>query len=62
MKWLENWIRGIIRSELQAFMESPEKAPNSYSIKSAAGGEIIMPNFVREQFDSGNVTSIKDII
>ena len=62
MKWLENWFRGIIRSELQAFMESPEKAPNSYSIKSITGGEIIMPNYVREQFDEGRVKSIGDII
>ena len=62
MKWLENWLKRIIREELNAFMELPQNKSDSYSIKSATGGEIIMPNYVREQFDEGRVKSIGDII
>lgn len=55
-------LRKVIREELEQFMESPQEKPQVYSIKGANGGEIIMPNFVKEGFDEGKIKSIGDII
>lgn len=55
----EKDLRRIIREELErGFGNVPE---NVISMKSDAGGEIIMPNPIREQFDQGNVRSLADI-
>lgn len=62
MKFMENWLRRIIREELIAFTERPPTSTGSFNIVSEAGGELIMPNPIREQFDEGKVTSIKDIL
>lgn len=58
----EKQLRKVIREELERFMETPREPPNSYSIKAETGAEIIMPNLVREAFDEGKITSVKDII
>ena len=62
MIFLEKWLRRIIKDELQQFMEAPQNAPQSYSVKSLAGGELIIPNPVRQAFDEGKVKSMGDIL
>lgn len=58
----EGQLRRVIREELNKFMEAPQALPNSYTITSAAGGEIIMPNEIYEKFEAGVVKSFKDIL
>lgn len=58
----EKRLREVMREEFERFMSVPEKPPSVYSIKSANGGEIIMPNYNKEKFDAGQVKSLKDII
>lgn len=58
----EQKLRKVIREELERFMEPPQEKPQTYSIKGANGGEIIMPNYNKEKFDAGQVKSLKDII
>ena len=53
--------------EIQQFkdiLEISKEPPTEpiISIKSSTGGEIIMPNYIKEAFDTGKVTSVKDII
>lgn len=58
----EKKLRNVIREEFEKLMTGSPPKPDDYSIKSAAGGEIIMPSFTKQQFDEGKVKSIKDII
>lgn len=58
----EKQLRRVIREEFERFMSPPEAPENIISMKSAAGGELILPNPVREKFDEGTVTSLKDIL
>lgn len=58
----ERKLRRVIREEFERLMEPPKQIPNSLSIKAESGAEIIMPNRVREMFDSGEVTSVRDIL
>lgn len=57
----ENQMRKVIREEFERLMSPPEN-PDVYSIKSVAGGEIIMPNPTKEKFDEGKINSIDDIL
>lgn len=58
----ESKLRQIMRDELERFMGSQESLPDSYSIRSANGGELIMPSPIKEKFDEGEVKSIGDIL
>lgn len=58
----EKKLRQIIREEFERFMGKPEPPPDILSIKGANGGEIILPNYVKEKFDKGEIKSLADIV
>lgn len=58
----EKKLRQILREEFERLMSPPQKTQDIVSMKSLAGGEIIMPNFVKERFDEGKIKSLADII
>lgn len=58
----EKKLRRIIREELlDIFNVQPSPQP-VLTMRSDAGGEVIMPNYVKERFDKGEIKSLADIV
>lgn len=55
-------LRATIRDEIRLFMEEAGKTTELDIVNYETGAEIIYPNFIKEQFDSGKVESLKDIL
>lgn len=62
IKVVKKIIRNWLKKEIISILEEIKTSPNIISIKSNEGGEIIIPNMVRQAFDEGKIKSIKDII
>ncbi|MDE2104793.1 MAG: hypothetical protein KGL39_46580 [Patescibacteria group bacterium] len=62
-KKLENYFRRLIREELDLYFGQRPRQPETMEIhNNETGADLIMPNFIKEAFDEGKITSIGDIV
>lgn len=57
----ESSLRQIVREEMEAALKAIS-TPDHYMVSNEGGGDIIMPNPIREQFDRGEIKSLADIL
>ena len=58
----EKKLRKVIREEFERLMEGPTQPNDDITIHAVTGADVIFPNYIKERFDSGKVSSFNDIL